>query len=410
MRRVDEQPLDQRLAAARDAFLAAVAHHEAGRLDDAEAGYQQALALCPGRPSVLLNLAQLQLARGHAQRVRQTLAPLLAGPQPEPDALRLWLQAAEATGQADDAIAALQSLCRQQPRDADLPHRLGQWLGRTGRHAEAVAAFDAALQRSPAHAAAWTQRGSLLREQGRLDEAAHSFRQALAHGGDAELNGWFLAAVEGRVTAAPPRYVQALFDGYADDFETHLVDTLGYRVPQDLVALLDGAAPASAAGALGEALDLGCGTGLVARALGTRVQAIDGVDLSPRMVAAARASGLYRRVEEAELVMALQACAPACYDLVLAADVFIYVADLAPVFAGVRRVLRPGGQLAFSVEVAQGGDDAGVELGAQLRYRHGAASLQRLAAAHGFGVRAQERTVLRQEQGAPIAGWLCLLG
>lgn len=407
MRRVDEQPLDQRLAAARDAFLAAVAHHEAGRLDAAEAGYTQALALCPGRPSVLLNLAQLQLARGQAPRVRETLAPLLAGPEPEPDALRLWLQAAEASGQADDAIAALQALGRLQPDDAALQHRLGQWLGRAGRDAEALAAFDAALQRDPARAAAWTQRGSLLREQGRLAEAAHSFRQALAHGGDAELNGWFLAAVEGRVAAAPPRYVQALFDGYADDFEHHLVDTLGYRVPQDLVALLDGNAPAAAPGALGEALDLGCGTGLVARALGARVQAIDGVDLSPRMVAAARASGLYRRVDEAEVAAWLQSAAPARYDLVLAADVFIYVADLAPVFAGVRRVLRPGGRLAFSVEVAQAED--GVELGAQLRYRHGAAYLQALAAAHGFGVRAQAGVVLRQEQGRPIAGRLWLM-
>ncbi len=403
----DAAPED-RLAAAREAFLAAVAHHEAGRLDAAEAGYQRALALCPGRPSVLLNLAQLQLTRGRAPQVPQTLAPLLAGPEPDGDALRLLLQAAEASGSAPEAITALQALCRRHPADAELQHRLGQWLGRAGRDAEALAAFDAALQRNPAHAGAWTQRGSLLREQGRLADAAHSFRQALAHGGDVELNGWFLAAVEGRVAAAPPRYVQALFDGYADDFEQHLVGTLGYRVPRDLVAMLDADGAAAPPGALGDALDLGCGTGLVARALGPRVRAIDGVDLAPRMVAAARATGLYRRVEEADAVAALRARAPASCDLVLAADVFIYVADLAPVFAGARRVLRPGGRLAFSVEVAQA--DEGVALGAQLRYRHGAGHVRALAAAHGFSVRAQSDTVLRQEQGRPIAGQLWLLG
>ena len=38
------------------------------------------------------------------------------------------------------------------------------------------------------------------------------------------------------------------------------------------------------------------------------------------------------------------------YDLVLAADVFVYVNDLAAVLADVARVLAPRGMLAFTVE------------------------------------------------------------
>lgn len=362
---------DSTFEQARDAFLKGVRQHEAGRLDEAEASYERARSLLPDRPSTLLNLAQVRLARGRPEAVAEALAPLLA------------------SGDAEaGALAA---------RAAEALHRRGLQRGRDGDPAAALSDFEAALRHDPTHAAAWTQRGSLLREAGRLDEAAHCFREALAHGGDTELNRWFLAAVEGRADAqAPPRYVQALFDGYADGFERHLVEQLGYRVPIALAALLPGR--------FATALDLGCGTGLCAQALQRRVDAIDGIDLAPRMVDAARASGLYRRVDAAAIVPWLQA-ADAGYELVIAADVFIYIGDLAPVFAGVRRVLAPGGLFAFSVEAAAGG----VELGAQLRYRHGEDHLRRLAAEQGFEWLACEPAVLRHEQQQPLFGLLAVL-
>lgn len=364
---------DSTFEQARAAFLQGVRQHEAGRLDEAEASYQRARALLPDRPSTLLNLAQVRLARGRPEAVAEALAPLLAA------------------GDAEAQVLAT--------RAAEALFVRGLQRGRDGDPEAALADFEAALQHDAAHAGAWTQLGSLLREAGRLEEAAHCFRQALASGGEAELNRWFLAAVEGRADAeAPPRYVQALFDGYADGFEHHLVEQLGYRVPAALAALLPERRFATA-------LDLGCGTGLCAQALQGRVGAIDGIDLAPRMVEAARASGRYRHVDAAAIVPWLQA-ADIGYDLVIAADVFIYIGDLAPVFAGVRRVLAPGGLFAFSVEAAA----TGVELGAQLRYRHGEDHLRALAAHHCFDWLASEPAVLRHEQQQAIAGRLVILG
>ena len=141
-----------------------------------------------------------------------------------------------------------------------------------------------------------------------------------------------------------------------------------------------------------------CGEGRAGRLVG--------VDLSPRMLEQARARGLYAELHEAELVAWLQEAEPG-FDLVLAADVFIYIGDLAPVFAGVRRVLAPGGQFVFSVEAAD--DEAAVQLGAQLRYRHGEAALRALADAHGFEVHAVRQQVLRHEQQKPISGLLLRL-
>jgi predicted TPR repeat methyltransferase len=394
--------MDERTERARAAFLAGVQQHETGRLAEAEQSFLAAQALLPGRASVILNLAATRLALGRPAPVPDDLAPLLAAEPTHAEALALLARAFTALDRPAEALPVLERLLQQRPADAELHHRRGLLLGRLDRPDEALVAFDAALAHDATHAAAWTQRGSLLREAGRLADAAAAFRQALAHGGDAALNRWFLASVSGEPDAgqAPARYVQALFDAYADGFDRHLVDGLGYSAHEAVAALL----PSERRYAAG--LDLGCGTGLCAPPLQGRVDRLVGVDLSPRMLEQARARGLYSALHEAELVAWLQQAEPG-FDLVLAADVFIYIGDLAPVFAGVRRVLRPGGHFVFSVEAAA--DGAAVQLGAQLRYRHGEAALRALAAAHGFETTGLRRQTLRHEQRQPIAGLLMAL-
>jgi len=390
------------LAQARAAFLAGVQHHEAGRLDDAERCFGQAWALTPARASVAINLAATRLALGRPLTVPEVLAPTLAAAPDEADALALLARALTALDRPDDALPVLDRLLRQRPADAGLHHRRGLLLGRLGRADDALAAFDAALGLDATLAAAWTQRGSLLREAGRLVEAAHCFKQALAQGGDAALNRWFLASVTGDAAAAqaPTPYVRALFDGYADGFDQHLVDGLGYAVPQALAASLPSGRH------FVSALDLGCGTGLCAPPLQGRVACLTGVDLSPRMLERARMRGQYHALHEADLLQWLRQ-APAGFDLVLAADVFIYIGDLAPVFAEVRRVMLPGGLFAFSVETTDDGRPA--ELGTHLRYRHGLQGLQTLARATGFEVLSLQRLTLRHEQQRAIDGQLMLL-
>ena len=84
---------------------------------------------------------------------------------------------------------------------------------------------------------------------------------------------------------APVEYLRAVFDGYADRFELHLI-SLGYRIPGLIRAALL-RHPAIAAGErLGPVLDLGCGTGLVAVVLSDLpIGPLVGVDVSPRMLA-----------------------------------------------------------------------------------------------------------------------------
>ena len=78
----------------------------------------------------------------------------------------------------------------------------------------------------------------------------------------------------------------------------------------------------------------------------------------------ARATGLYAEVDVAEIVEGLSRRPDAGADLILAADVMVYVHDMAPLLAEVARVLAPGGLFAFTVESHAG---EGVVLGEGLR-------------------------------------------
>jgi predicted TPR repeat methyltransferase len=194
--------------------------------------------------------------------------------------------------------------------------------------------------------------------------------------------------------------VQQLFDSYAADFDAHL-QRLDYRAPQQLALLLQPHALQWRS-----ALDLGCGTGQCGPLLRPWVQALHGVDLSSRMLDEARARGLYDTLHHADIATHL-ARTEQRHDLLVAADVCIYLGDLAPLMAGARRVLQPGGLLALSLEAAD--DSVSFTLRPSARYAHSARYLRALAAEHGLQVLQLQPGPLRTEQRQPVPGLYGLL-
>jgi predicted TPR repeat methyltransferase len=116
-------------------------------------------------------------------------------------------------------------------------------------------------------------------------------------------------------------------------------------------------------------LDLGCGTGLAGAVFRPFAALLVGVDLSAAMIARAEAKGDYDRLVVGNLATFLtdEIANDTKYDLVFAADVFVYLNDLAPVLANVARVLKPRGIVAFTVETHSGAD---VALLPTLRFAH----------------------------------------
>ena len=106
------------------------------------------------------------------------------------------------------------------------------------------------------------------------------------------------------------------------------------------------------------------------------------------------------------MLQALRAEPDAAADLVLAADAFVYVRDLAPVIIEAARILEAGGLLAFTAERLDEGD---VELGPSLRYRHAIAHVTRAAETAGLAVTALTTLSARNESGAPVPGLVAAL-
>ncbi len=270
-----------------------------------------------------------------------------------------------------------------------------------------AAAADLLLQATelaPGFASAWFTLGKIRERLGESEAAIAAFRKAQVadpddrHGASLRL---ILLGAE-PVSSMPPAYVRALFDQYAPKFEAALVDDLGYRGPALLFkAVLSARAAIRKPALFKRAIDLGCGTGLAATAFAAQVDEFTGIDLSPRMIERARDTGLYAEVEVAEMVEGLRSKPDASVDLILAADAVVYLSDLAPLLSEARRVLAPGGLLAFTAETH--GDD-GVILGEGLRYAHGAGYLRASVEACGLALSRCEDLSARNEDNAPVPG------
>ena len=398
-------PLDARFEQAKARFLDGLACFQTGRFADAEQHYLASLALLPERASTLINLAAAQLQLSHPAEALATADKALALEPDSADALIHRATALQQLGRFDDALRAFNQLLAIDGATAEGWLRHAQTLERLGRPTEALTSFERVLALDPAHAQAWSGSGTLLRELLRLDEAAHAFREALRHGADPELHAYYLSSVDGQraPSTAPRAYVQTLFDDYADEFDEHLVGQLHYQAHRQLI----GALASLARGPYRSALDLGCGTGLCGPLVRPMVERLTGLDLSPRMLEKARALGVYDRLEHADVVEHLSRTAER-HDLVLAADVFIYVGDLDPVFSAVRRVMDRG-VFCFSVELVENNSAAEFQLLSSLRYAHSEAYLHRLAAQHGFEILDLRRAPVRQDQRESIDGLFAYL-
>jgi predicted TPR repeat methyltransferase len=270
-----------------------------------------------------------------------------------------------------------------------------------------VAAADLLLQATelaPAFASAWFTLGEIREKLGEREAAIDAFREAQVsdtedrHGAGLRL---MLLGAE-PLSDMPRAYVRALFDQYAPRFEASLVGDLGYRGPALLFkAVLAVRAAIRKPAFFRRAIDLGCGTGLAANAFTREVDHFTGIDLSPRMIERARATGFYAELEVADMVQGLANKSDASADLILAADAMVYVSDLAPMLCEAKRVLVPGGLLAFTAET-HGGD--GVLLGKGLRYTHGALYVRAAIEAAGLKLSHFDELSARNEDYAPVPG------
>lgn len=438
----------------------AIAHHQAGRLQEAESLYHTILRAQPDHIDAKLNLEALTLqARLVALFAAKHFGEATALAQSMVERFPLngfgWMMLGvlfRQEGRIEEALAYTQKGVALSPTYAAAHYNLGNIFIELERLEEAEACFRRALQIRPDYAEAYNNLGYILKKLHRLDEAEASFQQALQiKPGWAEVYGslgllsqdqgrldealayfqqqirltpensttqHIIASLTGKNTErAPAQYVERSFNNpnYANNFDTYLQKTLGYEAPKKLVELVTRYAPPIEKW---DVLDLGCGTGLVGLEIAPFVRQLVGVDLSARMLEKANARNLYQRLVCSDLLAMMRGERASSYDVIIAADVFVYLGKLDEILVEIKRLLRPGGVFAFSVEdlVALrnggGGQGDGIQPEYQLeitgRYTHSLGYLDRIASVNGFLGQATVAVRLRMEKDKPVNGHLML--
>jgi predicted TPR repeat methyltransferase len=273
---------------------------------------------------------------------------------------------------------------------------------------DALAGFEAALAVDSNHAVTWNNRGNALMSANRYEEALESYERALAiqpEFAEAKDNrGNALFALR-RMSRCPPAYIRALFDDYSRYYDAAMVEALGYRGHFHLRTLAERVLPRWTPP--WRILDLGSGTGLVGETFKELAQGgrLDGIDLSPRMIEAARARGIYDELILGDLETVLSE--PGCrYDLILAADTMVYFGDLGPVLSGIVERLDSGGFYIFAVEAMAG---EGWEQMPVHRFRHSEAYLRAASARAGLKFIAIMECLIRRQANEPVAGFAVAL-
>jgi predicted TPR repeat methyltransferase len=355
--------LDQAVAAGR-------AHLEAGRINDAAAFARDVLRADPAHAGALHLVGRMALQ----------------------------------TGDAEIALGSLERARAAAPNTPDILVSLGEALVAAGRPTDALPHLLAAIRLAPRSAPAFAMLADAQLESGDRQAALRTYRKVLTLDGKSQLAAHMVAALESESAHGAPGYVSGLFDAYAPTFEQHVTGALSYDIPKRIAASLSRNSWAS----LASALDLGCGTGLVGAELSDRVDSIDGIDIAPAMVESARAKGLYRHLATGDYLQLLDGDSAFAgpYDLITAADVFIYVGGLEGTFVVIRKHLQPQGLFAFSVEEHEG---EGVAVQASGRFAHARAYVEALAERSGFAVVEAEAAPIRKERHRQIMGRLFLL-
>jgi ubiquinone/menaquinone biosynthesis C-methylase UbiE len=137
---------------------------------------------------------------------------------------------------------------------------------------------------------------------------------------------------------ADPRDVAEHYDAWAESYDNDLV-AWSYRAPEVVAKIVVTREPNA-----GWLLDIGCGTGLVGKALRTLgcTATIKGLDISQTSLRFADQTGAYDQLEAADLQQPLN-IEDNAFDVLVCVGVMTYLPDVEAVWREFVRVVRSGG-------------------------------------------------------------------
>ena len=307
----------------------------------------------------------------------------------------------------DEAVDVYQKAINLDENVAPLYHNLGLSFHRLGQLENAVKSYRSALLINPDYPDVLQNLGAALKDIGNKSAAVLCYQRLLELKPD-DINIKYMMdslTGESHQKEAPKEYVAQLFDDYADRFENQLVTMLHYHIPKKMKQAFTFLVQNETL-KFSDVLDLGCGTGLVAEEFRSMADRMTGVDLSFKMLEKAQKKNLYNRLYHDGLEEFI-ANSNRRYDLVLAADVFVYVGKLDRIFELLLKKMTKGGYFLFSTEDSLDGRD--FSLLTTSRYGHSPVYIQSLSCQNNFLIRLCMPTVIRKERDEELRGNLYIL-
>jgi predicted TPR repeat methyltransferase len=339
-------------------------------------------------------IAELCDGKRTIEQIRELVGPLL--PEGRIEEIDRWIDQAGKSGVLTFGSGLSEG---QRQLSADELAKLAFRLSEHGKTRAAYLCQKRAAELEPNQSRRWYDLAELAYLLGRRGEARADYEKYLElKPDDAEIQHLLVAL---RDEPPPPRVpdvaIQQMYQGFAPTFESNLVGELKYRGPEGVEQVID--AVMGGRRELG-ILDLGCGSGLAGVRFKPLAASLVGVDLSPEMLALARAREIYDRLDTAEVTKWLTHSRET-FDLIVSCDCLIYFGDLRLVVEPAARLLRPGGVLAFSLERS---DRHPFHLTDSGRYAHHADYVREVAAAAKLSVGRVEEGFLRMEYGVEVGG------
>lgn len=210
-------------------FRQALQLHQAGRLQDAETLYRNALAFAPRHAGALNYLGVLHHQTGRSEAaaglVRQAIAADRDNAEP-----RYSLGLIHASlGQYTDAIAQTRRALKLNPDHVEARTNLGALLLRQGQRREAIEHLTRALELAPSQPA-YANLGQALLEDGRADQAIDVVLRGLRDGGSANLKSLFVMIAQALDPVTAARH-----DGFREALARALTEP--WCRPRDLAKL-----------------------------------------------------------------------------------------------------------------------------------------------------------------------------
>ena len=401
-------------------LLAARIEYRAEKTDTAKQMLVELSKEFPHHIEVWNDLSIVLVGRGEHQEARRILENTLPATGHSPQLAERYLEILLILDESQIVIDYLRDHPALTENYASLRLLLADALRAQGRYQESADLIEQALQKSPRNENLFRRLTALWREAKESILMEQALRRWLAIEPSDPIALHLLDSLgsisaQSIATRASDAYIKTVFDEFASNFDQSLAQ-LDYQGPQQLESVLQTLIQRGQIRPSGlHTLDAGCGTGLCGPILRPLSDSLLGVDLSPKMLAQAKARNLYDELIESELTLYLKppphgSAANRRFDLIVICDTLNYFGDLEEVLQYSFQSLRLGGILVFTIEklpaAPTGVSSQKVVLATHGRYLHDPVHVELLMSQIGYAQVSLRDLELRKQAGEVVMGTL----